>query len=538
MNGARGEAAAADAAGGIPDTLPELTARAAALWPERAGLIFDPGGERLSFGEIERRSNALAGALAELGVGPGDTVGVMLRNQPAFPLAWLALQKAGATMVPLNVFYKRDDAAYLLEHSGAKAVVTAEEFAPLMAEIAAAGGPAPLLASVDGDGGGRGKDVSALAGLARDGRGPAPAPDPERLANIQYTSGTTGRPKGCMLSNRYWLALARKLVGFAGLGPGDVMLTAQPFYYMDPQWNVACALAAGCPLVILDRFHPSTFWERVRAHGVTWFYCLGTMPLMMLKTQPGPFDTDNKVRMVMCSAIPPGRHAEIEARWGAPWLEAFGMTETGGDLAVPLAEHDALVGSGSIGRPLPGREARAVDDADEDVAAGTVGEMVLRGPGMMAGYFKNEAATAEIFRGGWLHTGDLVRRDAAGRFYYVGRKKEMIRRSGENISAAEVEETIAGHPAVRMAACVPVPDEVRGEEVKAYVVPREGAAVEPAALAAHCEARLAYFKVPRYWCFVDDLPRTPSERVAKHALVADVDDLRAGAWDRVDEVWR
>jgi len=244
------------------------------------------------------------------------------------------------------------------------------------------------------------------------------------------------------------------------------------------------------------------------------------------------------VRMVMCSAIPPGRHAEIEARWGAPWLEAFGMTETGGDLAVSMDEHDVLVGSGSLGRPMPDREARAVDDDDADVPDGAVGELVLRGPNMMDGYFKNEEATAALFRGGWLHTGDLVKRDAAGRFYYVGRKKEMIRRSGENISAAEVEETIASHPAVRMAACVPVPDDIRGEEVKAYVVLRDGAAAEPAELNAHCADRLAYFKVPRYWTFVDDLPRTPSERIAKHILVGGVDDLRAGAWDRVDEVRR
>jgi len=517
------------------DTLPALTARAAALWPERTGLIFDASGERLSFGDIERRSNAVANALAGLGIGLGDTVGVMLRNVAAFPLAWLALQKIGATMVPLNVFYKRNDAAYLLEHSEAKAIVTADEFVPLFAEIAADGGPAPLLISTDGNGGGRAQPIDVTAA---DESLLQPVPDPTRLANIQYTSGTTGRPKGCMLSNRYWVAIARKIGAFGGIGEDDVMLTAQPFYYMDPQWNVACALAAGCPLVVLDRFHPTTFWEKARAHCVTWFYCLGTMPLMLLNTLRQSSDTDNLVRMVMCSAIPPGRHAEIEQRWGAPWLEAFGMTETGGDLAVSLDEHDELVGTGSIGRPMPDREARAVDDADDDVPAGTVGELVLRGPDMMDGYFKNQEATAEIFRGGWLHTGDLVKRDAAGRFYYVGRKKEMIRRSSENISAAEVEETIASHSAVRIAACVPVPDEVRGEEVKAYVVLRDGTAAEPVELNAYCAERLAYFKVPRYWTFVDDLPRTPSERVAKHVLVGGVKDLRAGAWDRVDDVWR
>jgi len=523
------------AAGEAAQDLITLTAQAATRWPERTGLIFDPSGERLSFADIERRSNAIAHALIGLGIGTGDTVGVMLRNGPAFPLTWLAIQKAGATMVPLNVFYKRDDAAYLLEHSEAKAVVTADEFVPLFTEIAQSGGPAPLLVSSDGDGGGK---AQALMDLATDEKPTATAPDPTRLANIQYTSGTTGRPKGCMLSNRYWAAIARKIVAFGALTENDVMMTTQPFYYMDPQWNVACALHTGCPLVVLDRFHPTRFWDKAREHRVTWFYCLGTMPLMMLNTPQKPDDRDNRVRMVMCSAIPTSRHAEIEARWGAPWLETFGMTETGGDLGVSLAEHDELVGSGSMGRPLPDREAQVVDDEDNELAPGEVGEMVLRGANMMEGYFKNETATDEIFRGGWLHTGDLVRQDAAGRFYYVGRKKEMIRRSSENISAAEVEETIASHPAVRIAACVPVPDEIRGEEVKAYVVLSDGAAVEPAELIGHCDERLAYFKVPRYWTFVDDLPRTPSERVAKHILVGGIDDLREGAYDRVDNVWR
>ncbi|MEJ2119278.1 MAG: AMP-binding protein [Alphaproteobacteria bacterium] len=172
-------AANGDAAGSLPETLAELTTRAAARWPERTGLIFDATGERLSFAEIERRTNAVANALTGLGIGAGDTVGVMLRNVAAFPITWLALQKAGATMVPLNVFYKRDDAAYLLEHSEAKAVVTAEEFVPLMAEIAAGGGPAPLLVSVDGDGGGR---AQALEALATADSPPTVAPDRDRLA--------------------------------------------------------------------------------------------------------------------------------------------------------------------------------------------------------------------------------------------------------------------------------------------------------------------------------------------------------------------
>jgi crotonobetaine/carnitine-CoA ligase len=517
------------------EDLKALTARAAARWPDRTALVFDMTGERLTYAQVEARSNAIGNALAGLGVAAGDKVGVMLRNVAAFPLTWLALSKLGATMVPLNVFYRHDDAAYLLQHSEARAVVTADEFVPLLAEIAASGGTAPQLISIDGDGNGKAKDLRALA---VDEAPTAHATTPRDLANIQYTSGTTGRPKGCMLSNGYWLAVARKLVLYANLTPEDVMLTAQPFYYMDPQWNVACALLAGCPLVVLDRFHPSSFWAKIREHDATWFYCLGTMPLMLLKMPAGPEDRQHKLRMVMCSAIPPSRHGEIEARWGVPWFEAFGMTETGGDLAVTAQEHDELVGSGSIGRPMLYREAAILDDDNNPLPPGTVGELALRGQHMMDGYYKNAEATEAARADGWWHTGDLARQDAQGRFYYVGRKKDMIRRSGENISAAEVEETIAAHPAVRMAACIPVPDDVRGEEVKAYVVLQDGAEADAPALIKHCEDRLAYFKIPRYWAFRDELPRTPSERVAKGQLKDEMPDLRAGAYDRVEGVWR
>ena len=517
------------------EDLPSLTARAARLWPDRRCLTFDATGEQLSFAEIERRSDAFANALTANGVVPGDKVGVMLRNVASFPLSWLGISKAGATMVPLNVFYRRDDAAHLLSHSEAKAVVTADEFVPLLSEIGDTDGPAPRRLSIDGDGG---RKAIELAPHLSNDAAPATTIAPAHLANIQYTSGTTGHPKGCMLSNAYWLALARKIVRYGGLGRDDVMLTAQPFYYMDPQWNVACALMAGCELVVLDRFHPSSFWSKVREHGATWFYCLGTMPLMLLKQPPDPADRDNQVRMIMCSAIPPARHAEIEERWGAPWHEAFGMTETGGDLAVSREEHDALVGTGSIGRPMEGREAAIHDDDGGALPAGEVGELVLRGANMMDGYYKNEAATAEIFKDGWMHTGDLARQDDDGRFYYVGRKKDMIRRSGENIAAVEVEETIASHPAVKLVGCVPVPDDMRGEEVKAYVVLQDGADADMGDLIAHCDARLAYFKVPRYWTFRDDLPRTPSERIAKGQLKDETADLRIGAYDRSDEVWR
>ena len=518
-----------------------LLTRAVARWGERSALTFDETGRTLTFRELDERTNRVANALHACGLQPGARVALMLRNRPEFPIAWLGVVKAGATMVPLNVFYRSADAGYIIDHAQVDAIITAEEFLEVV-ELAA-----PRIVAtghvfcVDGDAGGRARDLRALL----DGASSMPARTtvrPESLANIQYTSGTTGMPKGCLLTNGWFLRFAwRVTIAQDGLCERDVLLTAQPFYYVDPQWVLTVALLSGARMVVLDRFHPSTFWEKVREHRVTWFYCLGVMPKLLLKQPVDPAERDHSMRFVLCSAIPPEDHRAIEERWGVPWYEAFGMTESGLDITVHPDEHDRLVGTGCIGRPMPTREARIVGPDDAPLPPGEVGELVLRGLGLMDGYHNNPQATAETFRNGWLHTGDLARTDEAGRFYYVGRMKDMIRRSGENIAAAEVEGVITQHEAVKFAACMPVPDELREEEIKAYVVLQPGQSPQdttPDTLAAFCEARLAYFKVPRYWCYRDDLPRTASERVRKEVLKEELADLRIGAYDRVEKTWR
>jgi crotonobetaine/carnitine-CoA ligase len=517
-----------------------LVDRAAARWGGRPALTFDRTGRVLTFEDVAKQSNLLANGFRALGVKPGDRVAVMLRNQPEFPLAWLALGRIGATMVPVNVFYTEPEARYLLEHSGARLALTSAEFVPLLGRLKSA---TDLTQVVDADPDPAPEALSLAEVLQGAGDGASRlALYPETLANVQYTSGTTGRPKGCMLSHGYWLRIAEKLVDvFPRLREDDVMLTAQPFYYMDPQWNVAGALLAGAHLVILDRFHPSTFWSTARRHRVTFFYCLGMMPTALLKMPPDSEDRSSRVRAITCSAIPPGLHEQLEERWGVPWYEVFGMTETGGDLMVTDEDHDRLLGTGCIGRPYGDRDIRVVGDDDRPLERGRIGEMVLRGRGLMDGYFRNPEATAEAFRNGWFHTGDLVRMDEEGLVYYVGRSKEVIRRSGENISATEVEEAIRAHPAVALAACVAVPDELRGEEIKAYVVLQSGESAErvtPQLLADFCAGRLAYFKVPRYWTYRRELPLTPSERVVKSLLTAGESDRPAGSFDRVEGRWR
>jgi carnitine-CoA ligase len=267
---------------------------------------------------------------------------------------------------------------------------------------------------------------------------------------------------------------------------------------------------------------------------VTYFYCLGAMPALLLRMPADPADRDHRVRAVQCSAIPPALHATLEERWGTRWYETFGMTETGADLHVTDEDHDELVGTGCLGRPVGDRQVRITDADGCPVPAGQTGEITLTGAGMMDGYYDDPEATERAMRDGWFRTGDLGRMDSRGRVYHTGRIKDMIRRSGENVAAREVEEVLLTHPRIRLAAVTGVPDDVRGEEVKACYVSSDGSAdVSPDELADYCGDRLAAFKVPRYWQPAADLPRTDSERVIKERL----GELAGPVFDRADGTW-
>ncbi|MFG2446616.1 AMP-binding protein [Nocardia fluminea] len=485
------------------------------------GVARTPGAELLRFGDAswtyeqtDASSSRLAHRLIEAdGVAPGDRVAIMLPNVAQWPLTWFAVLKAGAVAVPVNSQYRAADLAFVLRDSGARVIVTDTEHLELVCEV------------VSGD--------AALAGIlivdvtdATDAGFPATAPDVTithgTLANLQYTSGTTGFPKACMLTHDYWTRIAWGCAAAAGLGDDDVLLTAQPFSYMDPQWNTVLALTAGAPLVVLPRFSASGFMADVRRHRVTFCYVLGSMPTLLFKQPPGPDDRDNHLRAVFCSAIPAALHASLEDRWGAPWREVYGMTESGIDLISPL-DDAAAVGSGSIGRPVPTKRVRIVDADGAEVPADTQGELTVSGAPMMLGYWNRPEDTARTLRNGWLHTGDLAVADDRGEIRLVGRIKDMVRRGGENVASAEVEAALETDDRVVAAAVVAEPDEVLGEEIKAFVQLAAGGAGDRAtaeAIIARLAERLARFKVPRYVEFVADFPRTPSERVSKPALRA------------------
>ncbi|TCP20656.1 crotonobetaine/carnitine-CoA ligase [Scopulibacillus darangshiensis] len=524
----------------LPD-IRTLVSRAASLWGDRTALIFDEWDKKLTYTDLHVQSDDITKALLNLGVKKGDKVGVMMNNRPEFPLSWLAICKAGAIMVPININYQEYDLAFILENAEVKLVLGSSEFASLFQNVQKA---KPFLntrfIAIDDDE----SKIESINHFIMSRGDALPTVFSETVANIQYTSGTTGKPKGCILTHGYWLRIAEKNI-LSAAGPqickDDIMLTAQPFYYMDPQWNLITAIASGAALIVLDRFHPSSFWAKIREYDVTFFYCLGAMPALMLKMPPKPLDRQNNVRYIGCSAIPANLHKELEERWRTPWYEAFGMTETGLDIRMPRDEHDQLVGKGCMGLPIDDREVRIMNDKLEDVPRGKTGELALRGAMMMTGYYKNPDVNKKAFHNGFFLTGDLAYMDKLGYVYYVGRKKEMIRRSGENISAMEVEEVLKQHPCVHNSAVIPVIDELRGEEVKAYLVLKEGNQDETISvhtLIDFCKRKLAYFKVPRYWEYRKALPLTSSERVAKHQLIKEKDDLRKGAYDRVDDIWR
>ncbi len=292
--------------------------------------------------------------------------------------------------------------------------------------------------------------------------------------NFQYTSGTTGFPKACVLSHDYWLRTAWGIAAASGLGADDVVLTAQAFSYVDPQWKAVMCLMHGIPLVVLERFSASGFWPAVRKHRATVTYVLGSMPMLLHKQPPTSGDRDHAMRLVLCSGIPRELHRPFEERWGAAWREVYGSTESGLDLIVP--PHDAAcTGTGGLGCPPPGKEVMVADERGNPVRPGRTGEILVRGRPMMREYWNSPQSTGRAFRGGgWYRTGDLGCTGPDGDIRHAGRLKDVIRRGGENIAAAEVESVLEAHPAVLGAAVVGIPDELFGELPKAFLLLRDG----------------------------------------------------------------
>ena len=520
----------------IEHSIRALLEKAAVRYGEKRAMHFDDEDLSLSFRELNERVNQFANALRSLSTKKREHVAVMLPNCSEFPLVWLALAKLGATMIPININYKSHDLEYILNDSDASGIVIHSEQVKIFRQIQShCRGIKKIFRIGDAE-----DDLGiSLVELALGASKELPSVDInlDDLMNIQYTSGTTGFPKGCMLTHEYWIIAGWFAAERYNLTNQDIFLCTQPFYYMDPQWQLMMTLTVGSTMILANRFRPSKYMDLVHKYGVTC--SLPAAPLLIYKQPESPLDREHHMRYVNIYDFPSSMHKKFEERFKLTARGAYGMTEIGNGMYMPLNDSH-MTGSGSVGRPAPHRKVRIVSEEGNDVSQGDTGELLIQGPGIFKGYYKKPKETAEAFEEGWFRTGDLFRQDQRGYYYIVGRKKDMIRRHGENISASEVEYVLRSHPKILDAAVVPVPDEVRGEEVKAYVVPKSGEDVEtipPEELIAFCLERIAKFKVPRFIEYRKDFPRTPSQRVEKHKLIAGKKDLRSGCYDAEEKRW-
>lgn len=520
----------------LPRNIAALLDEAAGQVPDHPALVFIDTGETLTYRALRADVGRLVNGLLSIGVRKGTHIGIMLPNIPEWPLTWLAVARIGAVAVPVNTRYTGRELHYALDDAEVEYLVIHNSLLPVLAAMPQA---LPHLAGRIVVAGGKQADHCHWRNLLeRRNAGPQLADEPELddLVNIQYTSGTTGFPKGCMLTQRYWLQLAKTHSACDDRSYPRV-LASTPFFYMTPQWLLLMAFIQRGALYVAARQSASRFAEWLSVHRIN--FCL--FPAPAYKQPPSPLDHNNDIVRVNIYGFSKQNQADLERRFNFVAREAFGMTEIGAGLFVPIEAED-MVGSGSCGVPTPFRECRIADTQGNTLPAGQVGELLVRGPGMLAGYYRRPEATAAAFHGDWFRTGDLATRDARGYFFIVGRMKDMIRRAGENIAANEVEAILASLPGIAEAAVVPVPDEMRGEEVKAYVVLQQGftrQTLPPERIVAHCAANLASFKIPRYFEYRDvPLPRTASEKISKPTLVQEKTDLRAGTWDRVESRWR
>ncbi|CAO3438887.1 class I adenylate-forming enzyme family protein [Azospirillum doebereinerae] len=495
--------------------------------------FFDDGAVR-SWGEALALVDTAAAAFAGLGIAAGTHVAVMLPNVEQYPVAWLALGKLGAVMVPVNTAYTPTEVGYILDNSRATHLIVDGEFLPIIRDLGRTLVPEQNVVVV-GEADGHGQPWATLMRAAEGRSVDKHAAGPEQLLSIQYTSGTTGFSKGCLLGHDYWIILGRTALGIFATDLERFYL-GQSFFYMVGQRLFMNAMLSGGMVIGPRRPGAKRFMRDVRE----WACDYAAVFEPIYKQPETPEDADNRLKITSVFALSRENHADYHRRFGALAQEFYGMTEIGAALYVPAHEVLARTGAGTCGVPTAFRQVIIGDPDGKPLPQGEVGELLVKGPGMLQGYYGNPEATAASFVDGWFRTGDLGRFDEDGYCYIVGRTKDMIRRSGENISAREVEAALRSLPEIQEAAVLPVPDPYRGEEVKAYVQLAPGISPDtltPQRIFDHCATMLATFKIPRYLEYRDGFVVTDSQRVQKKFLVEEKPDLRAGSYDRAEKRW-
>lgn len=474
----------------------------------------------ISYHEMAKRVEDWRKRFKDAGYGAGHRVGLLLENRPVFLEIWLALNALGASVVPINPDLRLAELEYLAEHSE---MILAIVLSGRMEEMqtAVANAAIPTLVISPGD---------ALPQAILPASAEAVTNTATECA-LLYTSGTTGKPKGCILSNEYYLYSGDWYAETGGhislRKTGERMLTPLPVFHMNAMAvSVMAMITVGGCLIMLDRFHPRSWWTSVRESGATVVHYLGVMPPMLMRSEPSDRDRDHNVRFGFGAGVDAKLHAPFEERYGFPLIEAWACTETGSGGVICANEEPRKTGTACFGRPEKEVEVRVVNDAGQDVPPGERGEMLVRRAGdnprfgFFSGYLKNQAATDELWQDGWLHTGDVVQQDEDGSLHFVDRKKNVIRRSGENISAVEVESILNRHPNISVCAAAAAPDDVRGDEVAVFIIldGAEGNSAKAEEIVTWALDQMAYYKAPGWIAFVEDLPLTATQKILRGQL--------------------
>ena len=521
---------------GEQDTMVAALARAAAKWPDRPYLDFL--GEVVTFAELDRRTTRFAHSLIALGVKPGDTVVSFLDNSIDAIIAWFAINKAGAITVPINTAYRGDFLRHLVTDADAAIVIAETDYAERLAQIAGAipgvnlilyRGAAPNMS-----------DAPMACRPLADHWGDSEAPiaieiKPSDLACLIYTSGTTGLAKGCMISHNFVCNLARQNNGIYAITSEDVLWTCLPMFHMNAiAVSIMSSMLAGAKVAVVPKFSVSNFWQEIVRSRATMASVLGSMAVFISKAADSDASIAARGQLRAVQGAPwPGETAEIwRQRFGIRSQIAarlYGITEA---CLVTSVSAEVEVPVGSSGRRNTDFEVRIVDDNDREVPPGVPGEVICRPHKphvMFEGYWKRPADTLKVMRNMWLHMGDIGKFDEDGWFYFIDRKKDYLRRRGENISSFEMESVFEKHEAVAEVAVHAVLSDASEDDIKVTLVLRPGASLTEEALCKWCVERLPYFMVPRYIEFRESLPRNPVGRVLKYQLREE--GRTASTWD-------
>jgi crotonobetaine/carnitine-CoA ligase len=528
-------------------TIGEAFAAAATRYAQREFLIvpanakrsYAPHGQEISYGQAHKEVQRLQALYRDAGYGMGHRIGLLLENRLEHLLHKLAMNSLGACCVPINPDYRTRELVYLLEHSKVDLVVAlAARKEQMLEALAEADHRPPVVVLEELEASCADITLPAAERPVRPG-----LPEGDTPASILYTSGTTGQPKGCVLSHTYELAAGKwyaSLGGLASIRPAQERLyNPLPLFHVNASvLSFYCMLLTGGAQIQTDRFQPSRFWQEVQQSQATIIHYLGVVVPMLLAQPSSELERSHQVRFGFGAGVEPQLHHVFEERYGLPLLEIWGMTEM---VRVLCDCHEPRqVGTRAFGRSLPGLDAEVMDELGNFVPGDTPGELVIRHSAatprkhFFSEYLDNPHATEEAWRGGWFHTGDVVYRGPDGMLHFMDRRKNIIRRSGENIACAEVEALLMTHPLVQSTAVLAVPDEVREEEVLACVVLNEQnrlSAEKADRLAKelfdYCHTHLAYYKAPGWIWFAHEIPTTGTQKIQKHRLFPNCSDPRA-----------